>query len=250
VTTEALARPEVQQALGRAAVYQLLSLAFAYPDEEGLDELRSYVTDVSEHAIADEDGLRAPLEALGRALRRSDTDEPAGEHNRLFAGEVVCSAHETEYAFDPFAKSRQLADIAGFYRAFGLEVSSDRRGLPDHLATELEFLSLLVRKQVYAAAQGWVEQRDVAGSAVASFLADHLGRWAPVLCEQVRAEGRDAQGFYAAAAGLLEGFLRRELARAGARPVPVRSRIRSGEDDAAFACPLADGASGAMASPD
>jgi putative dimethyl sulfoxide reductase chaperone len=233
-----LHRPEVQHVLGRAAVYQLLSLGFAYPDQTSLTELRAYVRDVSEHEIVGRLGITELLRHLDGALDRSDAMELAAEHNRLFAGEVLCSAHETEYAFDPFAKSRQLADIAGFYRAFGLQVAHDRRGLPDFIATELEFVSLLLRKQAYAGCQGWAEHGQVTDGAVHSFLEDHLGRWVSVLCTDVGREARDAAGFYAAVAELCDHFIADETERTGIRPDRVRSRSRSRQDATPFQCPL------------
>jgi putative dimethyl sulfoxide reductase chaperone len=233
-----LHHPAIQQALGRAAVYQMLSLAFSYPAKDCLSELREFIVDVSEHSLAAEDDLIESLRQLAAALHASDATELAGEHNRLFAGEVLCSAHETEYAFDPFAKSRQLADIAGFYRAFGLEVAHDRRGLPDFIATELEFLSLLLRKQVYATLQAWDERANLAAGAVDSFLQDHLGRWTPTLCTDVAREAQDPTGFYAATADLCQRFLARELERTGARPMSVRRRSSSERDALPFSCPL------------
>lgn len=227
-----------QDALGRAAMYQLLSLGFAYPDASTLDELDAYLVDVAEHEIAERDGLATLLRRLREAAGRSDPVELAGEHLRLFAGEVLCSACETEYAFDPFAKSRQLADIAGFYRAFGLEVAPDRRGAPDFIATELEFVGLLLRKRVFAAAQGWREQVEVTDRAIASFLSDHLGRWAGVLCADLRREARDGAGFFAALAELCEAFIVADIQRAGVRPDPVRPRSQSLQDAAPFGCPL------------
>jgi putative dimethyl sulfoxide reductase chaperone len=238
MTTVTLSDPTSQETLGRAAIYQLLSLGFAYPDESTLAELDAYLADASEHPIAETSGLGPLLQRLGDAVDRVDPVELAGAHLRLFAGEVLCSACETEYAFDPFAKSRQLADIAGFYRAFGLEVAPDRRGAPDFIATELEFVGLLLRKEAYAAARGWSEQVDVTDRAIRSFLEDHLGRWVGVLCADLRREAQDPAGFFVALAELCERFIGAELEQAGVRPDPVPPRSQSPQDAAPFGCPL------------
>jgi putative dimethyl sulfoxide reductase chaperone len=238
MSSATLQHPDIQQTLGRAAIYQLLSLAFAYPDEEGLAELGAFITDVTEHPIATETGLLEPLGHLSAALERTRTEELAGEHMRLFAGEVACSAHESEYAFDPFAKSRQLADVAGFYTAFGLEVAHDRRGLPDFISTELEFVSLMLRKQVYADSQGWSDRSDLTSHAIDAFLEDHLGRWAPMMSSEVSRVARDEAGFYAAAGELCRHYLTSEIKRRGIRPRPVRPRSTSEQDAAPFVCPL------------
>ena len=238
MSTAALGSPVIQRSLGRAAVYQLLSLAFDYPDEDVLEELRAYLADVSEHPIASELDLGSPLLELSLALEGSNPGTLRAEHNRLFAGRVVCTAHESEHAFDPFSKSRQLADIAGFYRAFGLEVARDRRGLPDFIATELEFLGLLVRKEVYAEVQGWDDRAQLAERAVSAFLKDHLGRWVPSLCAAILEHVADPDGFFAATARLCQRFVAAELARAGVRPIEVLAHRRSVEDGASFVCPL------------
>lgn len=68
----------------------------------------------------------------------------------------------------------RLADIAGFYRAFGLGVSGDR---PDHVVAELEFASVVSLAEASARSDSDGEAAEVCASAARSFLRDHLGRW-------------------------------------------------------------------------
>src|SRR3972149_5347431 len=49
---EALQAPGTQQMLGRAAAYQLLSLAFSYPEAKCLDQLRDLIAEVNGHRVA------------------------------------------------------------------------------------------------------------------------------------------------------------------------------------------------------
>ena len=44
-------------------------------------------------------------------------------------------------------KGNTLADIGGFYQAFGLTLDRGIHELPDHIAVELEFYGLLLLKQ-------------------------------------------------------------------------------------------------------
>ena len=68
----------------------------------------------------------------------------------------------------------RLADIAGFYRAFGMTVPGDR---PDHVVAELEFLALALLHEADALAGDDVERLDVIGDVIRSFLRDHIGTW-------------------------------------------------------------------------
>ena len=67
-----------------------------------------------------------------------------------------------------------LADIAGFYRAFGVKVHGDR---PDHVVAELEYASLVTLAEARARLEGRAEDAAVSAGAARTFLRDHLGRW-------------------------------------------------------------------------
>ncbi len=69
-----------------------------------------------------------------------------------------------------------LGDIAGFYKAFGVAQSGlDRR--PDQLASELEFLGLLLLLAVRAEHEGNAEATEITSEAADDFWRDHLGEW-------------------------------------------------------------------------
>lgn len=83
--------------------------------------------------------------------------------------------YETSYAPPTMAGHvRDIADVAGFYRAFGFEVKGER---PDHLVPELEFTSFALFKWREASQRLLEDAARVCGDAVRSFLADHLGTW-------------------------------------------------------------------------
>lgn len=77
-----------------------------------------------------------------------------------------------------------LADIAGFYRAFGMRVHDER---PDHLVAELEFLALVTALEADASARGNDEEREVSAGAARTFLRDHLGGWVDAWAARVTA---------------------------------------------------------------
>jgi hypothetical protein len=80
----------------------------------------------------------------------------------------------------------RLADVAGFYRAFGFCVTGNR---PDHVVAELEFLGMLLLIEADAAERGAVERAEIAGGAARSFVRDHLGGWLEAWAARVGAIG-------------------------------------------------------------
>lgn len=144
--------------------------------------------------------------------------ELEGTYHALFSGEVPVSPYETEYGLNRTTrKALELADIAGFYRAFGMKLS--RPDMVDHLAIELDFLALLIFKSLYARHKGWGERAEIAETAYREFLESHAGRWVEAFAE--RLETLAPGGFYSRAARLAQRVITREVARLGLSPSPV-----------------------------
>lgn len=143
-------------------------------------------------AEADLEPIAAELrEALSRAGREDLAEEvqTAGisRASRVLRGDI--SPYETGYEPRPGApggKTFQLADIAGFYRAFGFEVKGER---PDHIVPELEFMALLLAKEAYATLSGEDAGAEVCRKARESFLSEHLLVWLPQLGQKLAASG-------------------------------------------------------------
>lgn len=100
-----------------------------------------------------------------------------------------CPLNEIEYGdlkADPLFQPHRLADLAAFYRAFGLEVAEDAGERHDHIALELEFMSVLAAKEAYALehqleADALAQCRE----AQRKFLREHLGRWTPAFARRL-----------------------------------------------------------------
>ncbi|MEX2032775.1 MAG: molecular chaperone TorD family protein, partial [Dehalococcoidia bacterium] len=131
ISAEVLSRPYVQRLLGRSAMYEALALSLAWPVDETLARLDALLEDLASHEVVSALGVERELQALRAARANVDAERLAPIHFVLFEGSVLCSPHETEYIRDPFAKAAQLADIAGFYAAFGLQVSTVNQTTPD-----------------------------------------------------------------------------------------------------------------------
>jgi len=228
-----------ERALWRAATYRALALAFSYPDAETFEQLGADLEEICAHGLTGESGLLPAAAALLAALRAADGAALGARHNELFAGEVACSPYETEYEFDAFAKARQLADIAGFYRAFGLKAATDERASPaDSIATELDFLAHVALKLALAGADGRDDRVGVCRDAARTFLEDHPGQWLPLFCRTL-AGLEEVDSFYGAAACLCDAFINQEIEAHGARPRPAMVRRASRELEETLTCPMA-----------
>ncbi len=160
-----------------------------------------------------------------QALAAQIHEEPErleDDHNRLFVRGVV-PPYETSYGQTvqgmPVSggNPQLLADIAGFYRAFGFEPRGER---PDHLACQLEFVALLCVKEAHARLTGQGEAAAVCGDARAAFLAEHLRPWLPAFCARVAESG--AHPFLVSLPRLVEALVEADAGERSVRPTPAR----------------------------
>ena len=225
-------------ALARSALWEALALGFRPPTGETIARLASSagalaLADIAAvlDFVAGRDGL-APL-ALALAVEPPTTvAELALAYGRLFGHTARGAAppYETEYGEDSlWAPQREMSDLGGFFRAFGLRLDTAARERPDHIACECEFLLMLARKEARALALGDEASRAVTAGAARLFLRDHVGRWALAFGTALARLERD--GFYGALGGLLASFVATECARAGVAAGPGLLRLRSAEPD-------------------
>jgi TorA maturation chaperone TorD len=154
--------------------------------------------------------LRTVLRRLGneRALAalqnlvdacQQDPERLQGEYTRLFLQNRV-PPYETSYLPKGSQGSmRELADIAGFYRAFGFRTHGEK---PDHLGAELEFVALLCIKEAYARLAGDGEGAQTCAEARRKFWLEHLEVWLPPYSHRLVAEAYHPA--FAALASLLQ----------------------------------------------
>jgi TorA maturation chaperone TorD len=119
-----------------------------------------------------------------------------------------CPPYELEYLdrTDLFYRSRQLSDISGFYRAFGLGKSDDHHYRADHLCLQTEYLAFLIAKRLHGQAEGHDrEDLDTCLDAEETFYDDHLSWWLPSFAKALRdTAGRDT--FYGTLGTFLGGL--------------------------------------------
>lgn len=132
-----------------------------------------------------------------------------------------CPPYETEYINSKFAfqRSNSLADISGFYQAFGLTSSDKHPDRPDHVVLELEFMASLLGLERQAAdgdSERRKDRQQVCRDAQVRFLQEHLGWWTPAFAKLLGVG--DSQGFYAAAGAFLVALIPTERAFLGVPP--------------------------------
>jgi len=237
-------QPEISGTFRRAALYLALAEGFCYPREESLAVFRTRLRTL----LASSDEWPARMADLRRsvadALRRLETAAPEvleQEYLPLFGPAALCPLTETSWgdAARLLGKAAQLADISGFYRAFRLQPREDRDQVPDdHLASELEFMSVLCLKEANALHRDLGEALEITRDAQKKFLQDHLATWVDFWAESVT-ENAPGSG-YAALALAVQSLLRLETDRLQVQPARIRTRAadsEAGGDE--FTCPLA-----------
>ena len=193
----------------RAGIYRLLSLVFQRP-EPGM--LRPALQS------APRSGVGGAVQHLVDRLQQIEVAELQRTYDAVFGPSVgsSCSPNETAHASETpqeaLTHTFQLADIAGFYRAFGVKISPETER-PDHIAVELEFMHLLAVKELYAEERGERARAEICRDAAHRFLDDHLLRWSPKL--RARLEECAGDTVYGTAAVALDEFLELDASRLG-----------------------------------
>ena len=149
-----------------------------------------------------------------------------------------CPLNEIEYGdikADPLFQPHRLADLAAFYRAFGLEVTGDAGERQDHICLELEFMCVLAAKEAYAhehqfAAEQLAQCRD----AQKKFLREHLGRWTPAFTRRLAAAA--AEPTLLALAAFTRAFIESECVRFGVKPGSEELTLRPVDETADRMC--------------
>jgi TorA maturation chaperone TorD len=94
--------------------------------------------------------------------------------------------HETEWSRDrSLGKSTQLADLSGFYQAFGVELGAEGgpREMADHAGVELEFYAILLLKERHLVHAGDADGVEIVHDARRKFLDAHLGTFLGALAD-------------------------------------------------------------------
>ncbi len=216
-------------AFARSGMYQFLSVAFFYPEEElfSLIQEETFAENATGwvHRLFECGGNQSlrRFENLASSLESFSLEDLQVEYQRIF-GHTISKEYppyETEYGkAHIFQSSQDMADIAGFYRAFGLEPSEELKERLDHISIELEFMHFLIYKEAYALEYHGLENSQICREAQRNFLKEHLGRWAPFFVRLL--SKKVGKGFYKELTALTEGFLAFETQFLEVTPEEIR----------------------------
>jgi putative dimethyl sulfoxide reductase chaperone len=234
----AVERP-IQERLERASLYRLLGGALARPQPERLAELAG-AAEALAPAVAP--AVAEPLARFAAAARATDTAVVGDEYVFLFDRGAKVPPYEGAWEDAPqlAGKAALLADVAGFYAAFGLVPGEAQPDVEDHIAAECEFMSALALKEAYALAERDDEGVAITRTAQARFVGDHLGRWSGAFAEALREAS--PLPYYGALADLLGAWVRAEIEHLGAAPSVVLGSAGYDpiQEAEGFSCPMAE----------
>ncbi len=247
--------------LARESLYRFLAAALADPhtrnwrlvlqsqSQELAREAADYLREQTAVPASALGPGELPLEYLDLRSFLHDLTRPIWEigadYDRIFGLLTCreCPPYETEYhpTSEAFFRAQQLADVAGFYRAFGLEPARATPERPDHIALELEFMAFVLLKKRLALGSEEPERWERAGicdDVQRRFFEEHLAWWVPAFATGLLRKA--GSGFYARLARILAAFSAAERSHFGLptlrRPMHVTLIERPEEQGGCAAC--------------
>ncbi len=198
----------------RARIYRTLSITYARPADEHLVELLrpwgTLETELPQGALPEimKRGLRKIwiwLERCGSQPSEELLTALVAEFTWLFRGlnrfHSPPPPYESVYLDEGLVYGASTERVIQRYRRFRLKGQNNEP--PDHIALELDFMRFLCEREALAwqtegGGQDLLKEED-------AFLSEHLARWAPAFCENIRMS--DTTGFYDGLADVTEGWI-------------------------------------------
>ncbi len=200
---------------GRAATYELLSRLFRVEvDQELLDDLlaMSFPASCENESMAQ--GYRLIREYLSSSDANTLTDL-AIDYVRTFIGsgnDGFSAAYPFESVYtSPKRLLMQEArdEVLVLYHAAGLEKQDSWKEGEDHIALELEFLSILTRRAIEAFKGGDEERCAHLLLQQRNFIEDHIEPWLPMMAHDMRKFSKT--GLYQGLSHLTTGMIEEDL---------------------------------------
>ncbi len=211
----------IEDMLATSQIYQFLSMCLLEPEESTLELLKNkdYMSEVE--SCFEKAGKKEWLEAFGnirKELQESNIEKLTKGYRDTFGNATVamdCPPYEMYFSGSQiYQQTQDLADLSGFYKAFGVEVSrDDTTNRWDHIAVELEFLHFLTYKLAYTTENGEDKERELCLTAKKKFLNSHIGRWICAFSSSV--EKKSPLAFYREIADISNEFVHHDMENLG-----------------------------------
>ena len=207
--------------IARQCLYRFLQLTNTYPNNTLLEVLQSSeLWDSLECAVEtlDIEGQEI-IRGLSTWIKSYQDNKKLLldlqiEYTYLFINaipHVPASPYESAYTDRRLLMGEPVSKVIQAYRKAGLNIRLDYDNLPDHIATEIEFMFFLVRQESIqqnstekSATNTWKEQQK-------HFMEKHLAIWGPLFLSKVEEHTRIL--FYRLVAKLCDIFFQSEIIR-------------------------------------
>ncbi len=195
-------------ALLRRGLYHFVASSLGSPDEDRLTVLGETLEHLDEEylaAFAFYDSWARLSKALSEGF---DISEVRKEYVKLFSAGpkgVLCPPNESSYLAPPGQRALCNIKLDEEYTRLGVSVSSDHKGLPDHVTVEAEVMAFLCGVEAEAWKAKAQEEALRALRNERGFLRDHLSRWFPTFAGLVRRASRSE--FYILVAAAADAFI-------------------------------------------
>ena len=219
----------IKAAERRSRGWRTLALAFYEPTLEWVQALLEGTLAAELEASIDRpevgrEKFAASLELVGDFVEKGRQRDPEKllkdikiEHARLFVGPGAMLAPPYESVYrdrDPLSKKPIIMGpstlaVQRTYHRHGLRLIPSHKDIPDHLATELEFMYFLCSNEQQAWETGDTEDAKELRRAQLKFLQEHLAVWLPSFCQQVQSSA--TCDLYQALAAILSEFVVAEM---------------------------------------
>lgn len=192
----------------RFDIYHLLANAFYVPDEGLMDSLVTL-----EKCMEEICGKSLEYNYIPIGIGKKDSMELMKvDYAKLFVGpfSLLAPPYGSVYLEgERMVMGNSTADVQKWYRATGLDVDTQFKDAPDHVAAELEFMHFLIFKEMEATDQGGADDVIQYLKTQRSFLEYHLGAWISDFADKVVNNAQTT--FYRNIARATEAFVMHDL---------------------------------------
>lgn len=197
---------DLEQGRAREDLCRFLAACFYQPGPEFAEE--KLFDSMLAAATRIHPELAAQVRRLGEAFAAEGTEHLLIDYTRLFLGPTHTLARPYGSVWlegENVVMGESTMAVQALYREGGFDIGAEFREPPDHIASELEFLYLLMFRENEAQREGKPDALEATTALRKRFLDEHLGRWAGPFLAAVKA-GAETD-FYRQLAELTQRFV-------------------------------------------